>query len=143
VTKSVKPPAKLKKKIFSKKLLNNLSVKHGCRAETIASAFLTKNNCQILARNLTYKNHELDIIALDLEYDEYVFVEIKWRQNDHFGEGSNAVNDKKLSSMWLVAKQWLNKQKYPKAWRFDIISLVGDLTSQNLTIRHFKNISWL
>jgi len=96
-----------------------------------------------LARNLTYKNHELDIIALDLEYDEYVFVEIKWRQNDHFGEGSNAVNDKKLSSMWLVAKQWLNKQKYPKAWRFDIISLVGDLTSQNLTIRHFKNISWL
>jgi len=139
----VKPPARLKKKTFSKKLLNNLPNKHGYLAEKIASAFLTKNNYRILARNICYKNHELDIIALDLQHDEYVFLEIKWRKNNQFGEGSDAVNYKKILSMHVVAKQWLSKQKYPKAWRFDIISLVGDLQSRNLKIRHFKNISWL
>ncbi|MFA6813954.1 MAG: YraN family protein [Candidatus Pacebacteria bacterium] len=138
-----KPPVKLKKKIFSKKLLSNLSFKQGCLAETIASAFLTKNNYQILARNLRFKNHELDIIALDLQYDEYVFTEVKWRKNNRFGEGSDAVDYKKILSMQIVAKQWLKKQKFPKAWRFDIISLVGNLQSQNLKIRHFKNITWL
>lgn len=138
-----KPPVKLKKKIFSKKLLSNLSFKQGCLAETIASAFLTKNNYQILARNLRFKNHELDIIALDLQYDEYVFTEVKWRKNNRFGEGSDAVDYKKILSMQIVAKQWLKKQKFPKAWRFDIISLFGDLTKDNLTIKHFKNITWL
>jgi putative endonuclease len=143
VTKSVKPPARLKKKTFSKKLLNNPLVEHGCCAESIASAFLTKKNYQILAQNLTYKNHELDLIALDVQHDEYVFVEVKWRNNDQFGEGSGAVNYKKILSMQIVAKQWLAKQKFPKAWRFDIISLLGNLKSQNLKIRHYKNISWL
>lgn len=143
VIKSVKPPVKLKKKTFSKKLLNNLPIKHGCLAETLAVAFLTKNHYQILARNVCFKNHELDIIALDVQYDEYVFIEVKWRKNNRFGEGSGAVNHKKILSMTVVAKQWLNKQKFPKAWRFDIISLFGDLTKDNLTIKHFKNITWL
>lgn len=96
-----------------------------------------------MARNLRFKNHELDIIALDLQYDEYVFTEVKWRKNNRFGEGSDAVDYKKILSMQIVAKQWLKKQKFPKAWRFDIISLVGNLQSQNLKIRHFKNITWL
>lgn len=142
VIKSVKPPAKLKKKTFSKKSLSNLPIKHGCLAETLAVAFLTKKHYQILARNVCFKNHELDVVALDLKYNEYVFVEVKWRKNDHFGEGSDAVNYQKLLSMQLVADKWLNKQKYLKAWRFDIISLFGDLTKENLTIKHFKNITW-
>ena len=138
-----KPPARLKKKTFSKKLLNNLSSKQGYCAETIACAFLTKNKHQILARNLCFKNYELDIIALDLQYDEYVFIEVKWRKDDRRGEGSTAVNHKKILSMQQVANRWLSKQKFPKAWRFDIISLVGDLKKANLTIKHFKNITWL
>jgi putative endonuclease len=143
VTKSVKQPAKLKKKIFSKKTLKNKFIKNGYSAETLACAFLTKNHYQILERNLAYKNHELDIIALDLEHDEYVFFEVKWRNNSRFGEGDSAVDYKKILSMYLVAKQWIKKQKFQKAWRFDIISLVGDLKNRNLKIRHFKNISWL
>jgi putative endonuclease len=139
----VKPPAKLKKKIFSKKLRSNWKIQQGCLAEATASAFLTKENYQILEQNLRFKNHELDIIALDLKYNEYVFVEVKWRKNENFGEGSFAVNRQKIKSMEVVAKQWLQKQKFPKAWRFDIISLVGNLQSQNLKIRHFKNITWL
>lgn len=111
-------------------------------AETVACAFLTKKNYQIVERNLCFKNHELDIIALDLQYDEYVFVEVKWRKNENFGEGSAAVNQQKLSSMQIVADQWLSKQKFSKAWRFDIISLVGDLNTANLTIKHYKNVSW-
>jgi len=139
----VKPLAKLKKKTFSKKLKSNWKIQQGCLAEAAASAFLTKKNYQVLERNLSFKNHELDIIALDLKYDEYVFIEVKWRKSDIFGEGSLAVNYQKINSMQIVAKQWLKKQKFPKAWRFDIISLAGNLQSQNLKIRHFKNITWL
>jgi len=112
-------------------------------AENKASAFLTKQNYQILERNLRFKNHELDLIALDLKQNEYVFFEIKWRRNDFFGDGSLAVNWRKLQSMQLVAKKWLIKQEFKKAYRFDIISLVGNLDNQDLKIRHFKNVTWL
>jgi putative endonuclease len=139
----VKPPVKLKKKVFSKKLRSNWKIQQGCLAEATASAFLTKENYRVLTQNLSFKNHELDIVALDLKHNEYVFVEVKWRKNEDFGEGSLAVNHQKIRSMQIVAKQWLRKQKFPKAWRFDIISLVGNLQSQDLKIRHFKNITWL
>jgi len=111
-------------------------------AEAVACAFLTKKNYQIIIRNLCFNRHELDIVALDLKHDEYVFVEVKWRKNEDFGEGSAAVNQQKLLSMQIVADQWLSKQKFSKAWRFDIISLVGDLNKANLTIKHYKNVSW-
>ena len=43
-----KAASKVKRKTFSKKLLNNSLIKQGCFAESIACAFLTKNNYQIL-----------------------------------------------------------------------------------------------
>jgi len=48
--------------------------------------------------------------------------------------------------MQTVAYYWLNQQS-PKAYRFDIISLTGNLTgglsSGSLEIKHYQNISWL
>lgn len=124
-------------------MLNNSSIRNGCLAESIASAFLTKNNYQVLTQNLVYKKHEIDIVAFDFQHNEYVFIEVKWRKNNCFGEGSKAVDYKKILSMQIVAKQWLSKQKFPKAWRFDIISLLGDLNTKKLTIKHYQNITWL
>lgn len=112
-------------------------------AEIKASAFLTKQNYQILERNLRFKNHEIDLIALDQKEDEYVFLEVKWRQSDLFGEGSSAIDWRKLQSMQIVAQKWLREQQFSKAHRFDIISLIGNLQSQNLKILHFENVTWL
>ena len=115
------------------------------RAEDRACAFLTNQDYQILERNLRLKNWEVDIIAWDKRYDEYVFVEVKWRKNEQFGEGSQAVDGRKLRSIGRVAKVWLNKQQFAKAYRFDIISLVGKLDEkfrQQLIISHFKNVTW-
>lgn len=96
----------------------------------------------ILERNLKYKNFEIDIVALDQEFDEIAFIEVKFRKNDNFGDASLAVDQRKLNKMQRVAKVYLAKKKFKKAYRFDIISIVGNLDKANLEIKHFENISW-
>ena len=96
----------------------------------------------ILEKNLKYKNFEIDIIALDQKFDELVFIEVKYRKNDNFGEASLAVNQQKLNKMQRVAQAYLRKKKFKKDYRFDIISIIGNLDKDNLEIKHFENISW-
>lgn len=94
-----------------------------------------------MERNLSLKNFELDLVALDQKFDEVVFVEVKYRQNDDFGDASLAVDQIKLQKMIGVAKSYLRKKKFQKSHRFDIISIVGNLDKPR--IEHFENVTWL
>lgn len=84
---------------------------------------------------------ELDLVMLDQSFDEIVFVEVKYRRSDQAGEGSNSVDQRKLVKLERVAQAYLRKQDYQKAYRFDIISVVGQLSKPE--IYHFENITWL
>jgi Holliday junction resolvase-like predicted endonuclease len=44
--------------------------------------------------------------------------------------------------MHRVAGGYLAKKKFKKDYRFDIISVVGNLNQKDLKIKHFENISW-
>lgn len=66
-----------------------------------------------------------------------VFVEVKSRSSNQYGNPSYAVNKDKLKAMFYVAGAYRRRQKYTSNFRFDIIAVVGD------NIQHFKNVTWI
>ena len=113
----------------------------GIQAEKIALTFLLNKGYSLLEKNLRTANSEVDLVVLDEQFDEIVFVEVKFRSELTFGEGSQAVDQRKLNSMIKVANSYLRKKQFQKSYRFDIISISGSL--ERPRIKHFENITWL
>lgn len=141
MTKSVKQPAELKRKVFTLKQKKLPNFSKGIKAETIAQNFLEKQGYLILEKNLSLKNLEIDLIAFDKKFNELVFVEVKYRQSKNFGDGPVAVNQQKIAKITAVAENYLKKKQFKKYYRFDIISVSGNLNKPE--IEHFENITWL
>ena len=101
--------------------------KVGQEAESIAASYLSRLGYKILEKNISYKFGELDIIASDENI--LVFVEVKHRKNNNFGDPFEAVTKSKQHKIILAAQAYLQKYKNIPTCRFDVISLVGDLRS--------------
>jgi len=100
---------------------------------------LLAKNYQILAQNIRLGLNEIDIIALDREFDELVFIEVKTRDSADFGHPNQAVKFKKIASMRKVAQTYLKKLRLQNDYRFDIITVIG---KNGNNIEHFENITW-
>ncbi|HEX7017633.1 MAG TPA: YraN family protein [Patescibacteria group bacterium] len=111
----------------------------GSQGERQAVEFLKKEGYQILDVNVSFNTQEIDIIALDTELDEIVFVEVKSRWSDEYGHPSKAVTREKLRNIQYVAGVYRQQRKLDKDYRFDIITVITD-TSE---IEHFENVTWL
>lgn len=93
-----------------------------------------------MEKNIRAANSEVDLVMIDEKFDEIVFVEVKHRESDHFGHASQAVDQRKLNSMIRVANAYLKNKQFKKGYRFDIISVVGNLDKPR--VEHFENITW-
>lgn len=85
---------------------------------------------------MRYKHHEVDIIAIDTNAQELVFIEVKTRSRSDTGHPSLAINKAKISSMQQVARQYLQKSHLQYDYRFDSITITDN------KIEHFENITW-
>jgi len=102
---------------------------------------LINKGCLLLEKNIRLGNFEIDLVVLDQKFDEIVFVEVKYRREKEYGDPSQAVDQKKINKMVSVAKSYLRKKQFKKDYRFDIISVSGNLKKPE--IEHFENITWL
>jgi putative endonuclease len=125
-----------KKRTLSQSQHTLPNFKLGDSGELQAIKLLIDKNYKILERNIRLKNNEVDIIAIDTENNDLVFVEVKTRTTDFFGNPSQAVNKKKIASMQKVARAYLATQKWERGFRFDVITILPD------SIEHFENITW-
>ena len=109
--------------------------------ETQASAYLSREGYQILARNYAYHGGELDIVARDGE--TLVFVEVKSVWNNQQGNPAARVNALKQKKIWNTACHFLSTQKKsaPKGFdtpcRFDV--LTARAYQKPLQFVHYKN----
>lgn len=94
----------------------------GQSSETVAARFLKKQRYKILETNYRTRQGEIDIIARD--GDTIVFIEVKARTSDRFGNPKGAVTFQKQRKISMVALQYLKetKQSDVKA-RFDVVSI--------------------
>ena len=77
--------------------------------EETATRYLEKQGYQIIQRNFSCKQGEIDIIAKDK--NEYVFIEVKTRQNRHYGMPCEAVDERKQKHIWNATKYYLHLHK--------------------------------
>lgn len=97
---------------------NNL----GALGETIARQYLEKNDYLILETNWRVGKLEADIIAY--KDDCIVFIEVKTRTSDCYGDPENFVDRKKQKAYIRLANAYILRNNRTEEARFDIISII-------------------
>ena len=111
----------------------------GDYGEEQAAQYLKKHGYHIVGRNYKVRTGEIDLIASNREY--IVFVEVKMRKNDRFGEAKEFVGTMKQNRVRSAAMQWLALNETELQPRFDVIEIYGDvgMPYRMLDIRHIEN----
>jgi putative endonuclease len=119
---------------------NNIST--GKFGEQLAKDFLIKHGYEIVTGHWQKRVGEIDVVALEPDRNELVFVEVKTRTSTAFGYPEETVDKRKLEKIYKTAQWFLFTNQYPdeQAWRIDVISIILDKTSQKAEITHFKNV---
>ena len=112
------------------------SAEVGRLGEHLAAEFLIKRGLKILDRNWkTPRWGEIDIVAS--EKNTLVFVEVKTRSDNSFGEPFEAVNYFKIKTLTRAAEFY--RQCHPDSpaeQRIDVVSVVLEPAK----VEYFKNI---
>ncbi len=94
----------------------------GSKGEDIAIKFLSKKGHKILFRNYKTPLGEVDIITKDNE--TIVFVEVKTRSNESFGQPFESVDYRKQERLKRIALYYLKQNRIESPIRFDVISIL-------------------
>ncbi|MBI1818996.1 MAG: YraN family protein [Nitrospirae bacterium] len=108
------------------------SLEYGREAETYAASYLKQKGYKIVEKNYKTRFGEIDLIATDR--NTLVFLEIKARQNDHFGGPAGAVTRTKRQKIVKMAKFYLMSKKIERDIRFDVLLIVGALESPSVEL---------
>jgi putative endonuclease len=94
----------------------------GKKGEDIAVAYLKSRGYRIVECNYKCPLGEIDIVARD--GDEIVFVEVKSRKSEEFGDPQLAVGLKKQKKVSRISLAYLKeKHLYPCNARFDVVAI--------------------
>ena len=94
----------------------------GAKGEQIAKEMLEAKGYQILEQNWRFSRAEVDLIAKDGEI--LVFVEVKTRSYDYFGQPEEFVTSTKEAFMAQAASAYMDKIGHDWEIRFDIIGIL-------------------
>ncbi|MFH0933017.1 MAG: YraN family protein [Nitrospirota bacterium] len=93
----------------------------GIKGENLAVKFLKEKGYRIIARNYKTPIGEIDIIAQD--GTTTVFIEVKTRTDEFFGQPFEAVNKRKRQKLKNVALFYLKRHERAFPVRFDVLSI--------------------
>ncbi len=112
----------------------------GDQGEKIAENFLVNKGFEILERNWSCREGELDLVTK--KNKELVFVEVKTRKSEKYGTGAESVSDAKLEKILLACEKYLLKNQYSENtfWRVDVI-VIGERDGFLQVISHLENVT--
>jgi len=117
-------------------LKKETTCKTGKNGEKLAIQFLKNKGFNIITKNYYTKFGEIDIIAEKKEL--LVFIEVKTRHTNKFGEPQEAITKTKKHKIHLSIKTYLSKNKVNKQIRFDVIGI--KIKKNKAYIKHIKDI---
>jgi len=116
----------------SKNRQNDTRAATGKQAEARACEYLQARGLTLVERNYLCKRGEIDLIMQDKH--STVFVEVRYRRNDHFGSSAESVDWRKQAKLLATAEHYL--QQHPKAaqsvCRFDVVALTTENGQQTI-----------
>lgn len=97
----------------------------GNAAERHAESYLVAQGFEILERNFRCKVGEIDLIMKD--QSDLVFVEVRYRRSDHYGDPAESIDGFKQRKLRLAAETWLQQHEEVvfRGCRFDVVSVSG------------------
>jgi putative endonuclease len=97
-------------------------LKRGKDAEAACCNYLLSQGLKLVDRNFSCRLGEIDIIMRD--NDMLVFVEVRFRKNNSFGDGLESITLSKQNKLRKTAELYMqqNSSQYKNA-RFDVVSM--------------------
>jgi putative endonuclease len=112
----------------------NTSRHTGSITEQKAKQFLIEQGLLFVDQNIHCRQGEIDLIMK--EGDTFVFIEVKYRKNNHFGGAIYAVSTPKQRKLKHCVAFYLHKihlNEYNTPCRFDVVALEGDINQPQIT----------
>ncbi|MDZ4824506.1 MAG: YraN family protein [Flavobacteriales bacterium] len=110
----------------------------GKQGEMIAVTYLLARGYDIKETRWKFLGREIDIIA-ETEKN-IVFVEVKFRYTDSYGEPWEAVNNVKRKRIVEAADAYIRQMDSDKVPRFDIVSILMKFGKEEIT--HIEEAFW-
>lgn len=107
----------------------------GKRGEELATKFLAGKGYTILCNNWYYGKGEIDIVAT--RDDKMIFVEVKTRESNVFGEPEASVTRRKQRQIIKTADAYIQTKDINLESRFDVISII--LNNKKHEIHHIED----
>ena len=94
----------------------------GNYGERVASAFVRRHGYRVLTRNCQTERGEIDLVCRD--GDVLVFVEVRSRSGELFGQPAESIDTRKEEAMRAAAEDYLQLLKRDDiTWRFDAVEV--------------------
>ncbi len=85
--------------------------------------YLSLYGIKIISKNFRCKFGEIDIIGQDKDY--LIFIEVKYRKDERFGNPIEAVNETKRRTICKCASYYCLIHNISKPIRYDVIGVCG------------------
>ncbi|MDH5611064.1 MAG: YraN family protein [Gammaproteobacteria bacterium] len=112
--------------------MNQTSHNKGQHAENACCEYLKQQGLKLVARNYRGHRGEIDIILQD--GNTLVFVEVRYRKNNFYGNGLESVTTQKQQRILRTAQEYMQNETKLKNGRIDVVAM-----SQKLQNTHSEN----
>ena len=111
-----------------------IHLQRGKIAEDKALAYLQCNGLTLHQRNYRTPYGEIDLIMVDADLHELIFVEVRFRVSDRFGGPAQSVDRRKQGKLIASAEYFRqqNNRFIDSPCRFDVVTLSGGLEKGSL-----------
>ncbi len=111
----------------------------GSFGENLACKYLSKKGYKIIGRNIKVSYQEIDIIAKIKE--KIVFVEVKTRTSNMFGQADEAIYSHKIKNLKKAIGMYIGSKKIdPENINLDFIAIDINKSEKTANISHKKDI---
>ncbi len=122
----------------------------GNKGENVAAERLMSEGYEVLARNFRNKWGEVDIVAktqrksiqgsLPCMEEVVVFVEVKTKTGEEYGEPWEMINKHKLKQVENMGHLWCEEFDYHGLCRIDVVGVWLDIEGNIERIEHWEDV---
>lgn len=110
--------------------------RRGRRGEAIALRYLRRKGYVLVDRNIHTRYGEVDLVCLDR--GTLVFIEVKLRTTDTFGEPIDGVSPAKLLRLYRTIEVFLVEHRWHRDFRIEIVGIM--LRGGRARVEHLKTL---